>query len=206
MDTALAPRRPTLPGRRAPASRRPARRRARAVARAVVAALLTTGVLVSVPTPAWPAPAPGVGARGSVPAVPWSWPVGAPHPVVRGFTAPEHPWSPGHRGIDVGTPAGSPVTAPDDGVVHFAGVVVDRPVLSMRHADGVLSSLEPVSSDLVAGDVVVRGQTVGTVLPGHCAELDCVHLGARIDGEYVSPLLALGLGRPAVLLPTRRSG
>jgi murein DD-endopeptidase MepM/ murein hydrolase activator NlpD len=140
------------------------------------------------------------------PVVRWSWPVSVPHPVVQAFTAPEHPWSPGHRGIDVGTPAGSAVTAPDDGVVHFSGVVVDRPVLSMRHSDGVLSSLEPVVSDLAAGDAVVRGQVVGTVQAGHCPDLECVHLGARIDGEYVSPLLMLGLGRPSVLLPTRRTG
>lgn len=142
----------------------------------------------------------------SVPAVPWSWPAASPHPVVRVFTAPEHRWSPGHRGIDVGTPTGSAVTAPDDGVVHFAGVVVDRPVLSLRHADGVLSSLEPVVSELAAGDAVVRGQVVGTVQAGHCPDLECVHLGARIDGEYVSPLMMLGLGRPSVLLPTRRPG
>lgn len=143
-------------------------------------------------------------AAGTLPTVPWSWPVAAPHPVLRPFAAPEHPWSPGHRGIDVGTPSGSPVTAPDDGVVHFSGVVVDRPVLSMSHADGVLSSLEPVVSELVAGDPVVRGQVVGATQAGHCAGAACVHLGARIDGEYVSPLLMLGLGRPSVLLPTRR--
>ena len=145
-------------------------------------------------------------ATSSAPAVPWSWPAAPPHPVVRAFTAPEHRWSPGHRGIDVGTPTGSAVTAPDDGVVHFAGVVVDRPVLSLRHADGVLSSLEPVVSELAAGETVVRGQVVGTVQAGHCPDVECVHLGARIDGEYVSPLLMLGLGRPSVLLPTRRPG
>ncbi|TWX40383.1 M23 family metallopeptidase [Frigoribacterium sp. ACAM 257] len=142
----------------------------------------------------------------SAPAVPWSWPVAPPHPVVRAFTAPEHPWSPGHRGIDVGTSTGSSVTAPSDGVVHFSGVVVDRPVLSLRHADGVLSSLEPVISELSAGDPVHRGQVVGTVQAGHCPDVECVHLGARIDGEYVSPLMMLGLGRPSVLLPTRRPG
>jgi murein DD-endopeptidase MepM/ murein hydrolase activator NlpD len=142
----------------------------------------------------------------SAPAVPWSWPVAPPHPVVRAFTAPEHAWSPGHRGIDVGTSTGSAVTAPDDGVVHFSGVVVDRPVLSLRHADGVLSSFEPVTSELSAGDPVLRGQTVGTVQAGHCPDVECLHLGARIDGEYVSPLMMLGLGRPSVLLPTRRPG
>jgi len=204
MDTACRRRRPSP--ERAPAPRlRPGRGAAARALAAVLAGALGLGLA---PGPG-PGPEPGSGRRSDsvrvvAPAVPWSWPVGPPHPVVRGFVAPEHPWSPGHRGIDVGARAGSPVTAPDDGVVHFAGVVVDRPVLSMRHADGVLSSLEPVESELSAGDPVVRGQVVGTVRPGHCTDGECVHLGARVDGEYVSPLLMLGLGRPSVLLPTRR--
>lgn len=36
----------------------------------------------------------------------WAWPVAAPHPVVRGFEAPETTYSAGHRGIDVAAPAG----------------------------------------------------------------------------------------------------
>jgi murein DD-endopeptidase MepM/ murein hydrolase activator NlpD len=137
------------------------------------------------------------------PAVPWSWPVPEPHLVLRPFVAPEHRWSPGHRGVDLAMPEGGAVTAPDDGVVHFAGTVVDRPVLSLRHGDGTLSSMEPVSTELRAGDVVQRGQAVGVLEPGHGCTASCVHLGARIDGEYVSPLMMLGLGRASVLLPTR---
>jgi murein DD-endopeptidase MepM/ murein hydrolase activator NlpD len=136
----------------------------------------------------------------------WSWPVAPPHPVVRPFVAPEHAWSPGHRGIDIGAVPGTSVTAPDDGVVRFAGTVVDRPVLSITHPDGSISSLEPVSSDLSAGDVVSRGTTIGVVVAGHSTDADAVHLGARLDGEYVSPLLMLGGGRPSVLLPTRPIG
>lgn len=139
------------------------------------------------------------GAGGAV----WAWPVAAPHPVVRPFVGPPNPWSPGHRGIDVGTTPGAVVLAPDDGVVHFAGVVVDRPVLSIAHAGGVLSSVEPVTADVAKGDVVTRGQTVGVLDPGHCADRSCLHLGARVDGEYVSPLLFLGGVEPSVLLPTR---
>ena len=90
--------------------------------------------------------------------------------------------------------------APADGVVHFAGFVVDRPVLSIEHADGVLSSFEPVQTDLVAGDRVTRGQVIGTLLPGHCAS-PCLHLGARVDGEYVNPLLFLGGVGWSVLYP-----
>ncbi|WP_423918089.1 M23 family metallopeptidase [Frigoribacterium sp. 2-23] len=133
----------------------------------------------------------------------WSWPTGAPVTVERAFVKPEHAWSPGHRGVDLAYGAGSPVLAPDDGVVHFSGVVVDRPVLSIAHDGGVLSSYEPVTSDLTRGTPVTRGQVVGVLRPGHRVDADCLHLGARVDGEYVSPLLFLGRARPSVLLPTR---
>ncbi len=133
----------------------------------------------------------------------WAWPVPAPHPVVRPFVAPATAYGAGHRGVDISAPVGSLVRSPADGVVHFAGVVVDRPVLSIAHAGGVLSSFEPVVATVSAGDAVRRGQVVGTLAAGHCTS-GCLHLGARIDGEYVNPLLLLGEVRWAVLLPVRR--
>ena len=137
------------------------------------------------------------------PVATWMWPVAPPHPVVRAYLAPPTPYGAGHRGIDIGAADGSPVLAPDDGVVHFAGVVVDRPVLSIEHVGGVLSSFEPVTSSLHMGDVVHRGQVVGTLVAGHCASGVCLHLGARVDGEYVNPLVFLGGVPHAVLYPTR---
>jgi murein DD-endopeptidase MepM/ murein hydrolase activator NlpD len=133
----------------------------------------------------------------------WTWPVAPPHPVVRAYLAPPTPYGAGHRGIDIGTAEGSPVLAPDDGVVHFAGVVVDRPVLSIEHAGGVLSSFEPVTTTLHAGDAVHRGEVIGTLVAGHCSATACLHLGARVDGEYVNPLVFLGGVPHAVLYPTR---
>lgn len=131
----------------------------------------------------------------------WAWPVAAPHPVVRPFVAPATPYAAGHRGIDIGAP-GTEVLAPADGVVSFAGVVVDRPVLSIRHAGGVVSSYEPVEASVAVGDAVTRGQLIGTLLPGHCAGL-CLHFGVRVGGAYVSPLAFLGGIPRSVLLPTR---
>lgn len=135
-----------------------------------------------------------------VAAATWVWPVAAPHPVVRPFLAPVGDYGPGHRGIDIGASEGAEVRAPADGVVRFSGWVVDRPVLSIDHGGGVWSSFEPVTSELVAGDRVQRGQVVGALEAGHCAS-GCLHLGARVGGGYVSPLTFLG-GQPrAVLLP-----
>jgi murein DD-endopeptidase MepM/ murein hydrolase activator NlpD len=130
----------------------------------------------------------------------WNWPVSAAHALARPYVAPAGPYGSGHRGIDIRAPLGAPVLAPADGVVHFAGFVVDRPVLSLEHADGVLSSFEPVQSTLVAGDRVTRGQVIGTLLPGHCAS-PCLHLGVRVGGEYVNPLLFLGGVGWSVLYP-----
>lgn len=133
----------------------------------------------------------------------WSWPLSAPHDVVTGYEASAHVWSPGHRGIDIASTDGAIVTAPEAGRVHFAGTVVDRPVLSLEHADGVLSSFEPVEATVSKGETVSKGQPVAILHSGHCDRVACLHLGARIDGEYISPLLLLGELRPSILLPTR---
>ncbi len=131
----------------------------------------------------------------------WSWPVAAPHPVVRPFVAPPTPYSAGHRGIDIGA-SGPEVFAPAAGVVAFAGTVVDRPVLSIRHVGGAISSFEPVETTLVVGEAVESGQRVGTLLPGHCARA-CLHFGVRLNGQYISPLAFLGGIARSILLPTR---
>ena len=132
----------------------------------------------------------------------WFWPVDTPGVVVRPFIAPATPYSRGHRGVDLAAEAGI-AYAPADGIVHFAGIVVDRPVLSLRHPGGLISSYEPVESALVDGDVVARGDPIGTVMAGHCSRT-CLHFGVRVDGEYVSPMLYLGGIERSVLLPTRR--
>lgn len=130
---------------------------------------------------------------------PWAWPV-EPHEVVRAFDAPATPYGPGHRGIDIAASAGSTVLAPQDGVVRFAGPVAGRPVLSIEHEGGLVSSFEPVEPLVAAGDAVERGQQIGVLQPGHAAGAARLHLGARLHGEYVDPLTLLGVERP-VLLP-----
>jgi murein DD-endopeptidase MepM/ murein hydrolase activator NlpD len=146
-------------------------------------------------------------AVGPLPPPAWVWPVDGSHVVARPFMAPVSAYGRGHRGVDLAAPAGAVVRAPADGMVHFVGFVVDRPVISLRHDDGVLSSFEPVESDLRRGDVVAAGDVIGTLLAGHCERDEpCLHLGARVLGQYVSPLRFLGgIPRP-ILLPTRRYG
>ncbi|WGM22703.1 M23 family metallopeptidase [Paenarthrobacter sp. OM7] len=148
----------------------------------------------------------GLGAFG--PAAPdpastrWSWPLSPKPDVLRIFDPPDKPWLSGHRGVDVGPASdGGKVTAPSDGMVTFAGVVVDRPVLTLDHGDGLKSSFEPVTSELKAGDVVRKGQVIGIVEPGHCGLSPCLHWGVRRGGDYLNPLSFVADLRPSILLP-----
>jgi murein DD-endopeptidase MepM/ murein hydrolase activator NlpD len=104
--------------------------------------------------------------------------------------------------VDLGpTSDGAPVTAPSDGVVTFAGVVVDRPVLTIDQGEGLRSSFEPVTTELGSGDVVRKGQVIGTVEPGHCNNAACLHWGVRRGEDYVNPLGFVADMRPSILLP-----
>ncbi|TFC23690.1 M23 family metallopeptidase [Cryobacterium glucosi] len=132
----------------------------------------------------------------------WEWPLAIPHAVVRGFRAPLTQYADGHRGIDLAAHPGEPVYAVADGTVTFAQIVVDRPAISLSHAGGLVSSLEPVTALVASGDPVRRGQLIGHVATGgHCGD-GCLHLGARLSGRYVSPMRYLGGVPHAVLLPT----
>jgi len=103
---------------------------------------------------------------------------------------PAQNWLPGHRGIDLATSVGRTVNSPAGGEVTYAGIVVNRPVVSVRHTGGFVSSLEPVDATVRVGDVVNVGEALGTVsiAAGHCAPATCVHWGLRRDGRYVNPL------------------
>lgn len=153
--------------------------------------------------PAAAAASPGSSRPSSAPATlaeGWAWPVAGPPDVLRPFAAPPSPYAAGHRGVDLAAPVvGADVRAATSGVVHFAGRVVDRGVVTLRSGQ-LLVTVEPVTPTVAIGDVVAAGATIGTLEPGHCSS-PCVHLGVREAGEYVSPLRWLGGLRRAVLLP-----
>jgi len=142
----------------------------------------------------WPVPVVGHAAGSTTPG--YLTPV-----ILEPYEQPEFKWSPGHRGIDLGGTSPQEVTAPASGRVSFRGTVVDRPVISIDHGDGHVSSFEPVSSELKVGDVVTLGQVIGTIADGgHCSQR-CVHWGVRLNGEYVDPMLFIVDTRPSILLP-----
>ncbi|MGW3995048.1 M23 family metallopeptidase [Amycolatopsis sp. NPDC004772] len=143
-----------------------------------------------------PSPAPSVATGRSLTARQprLSWPL-SPVPVItKYFDAPETPFGPGHRGVDLAAVPGQDVLAADQGVVVFAGLVGGRPVLSVDHDGGLRTTYEPVVSKVAVGDQVYRGQVLGTVLPGHpgCAVAACLHWGVRRGDEYIDPLALTG--------------
>ncbi|HLB40142.1 MAG TPA: M23 family metallopeptidase [Actinomycetota bacterium] len=122
----------------------------------------------------------------------WAWPVhGA---IVRGYDPPDAPYGAGHRGIDIAAPPGTVVVSPAAGVVTFAGPVGGRLFVTIDHGGGVVSTGSWLTSLLVRkGDQVVMGQPIATTGWGHPdLAVPHLHLGVRLDGEYVDPLDYLG--------------
>ncbi|MDO9398374.1 MAG: M23 family metallopeptidase [Herbiconiux sp.] len=125
--------------------------------------------------------------------------------VLAEYRAPPGPYAAGHRGIDL-TALGGIARSPSEGVVVFAGVVGDRPLVVVDHPDGYRSTLEPVSPSVAAGDVVAAGHPLGAVVTGGHCPAGCLHFGVRHDGEYVNPRALVGGIPRAVLLPLVRDG
>ena len=145
-----------------------------------------------------------VGAITPAAKVRYQWPTGGPSEVVRAFDNPERPWDAGHRGVDVAHDVGQPVVAAGDGVVAFAGTVVDRPVVSVQHADGVRTTYEPVVPVVRAGQEVRAGELLGHLAAGHCPphRPSCLHWGARRGpSTYLDPLALVGARAVVRLLP-----
>jgi murein DD-endopeptidase MepM/ murein hydrolase activator NlpD len=159
-----------------------------------------TGAFIAASSTAVPGTvAPGTAA---VAAPSWRWPLTPRPPVLRAFDPPPKPWLSGHRGVDLEAGSdGVQVTSPAAGTVSFVGVVVDRPVITIDHGNGLRSSFEPVESTLTAGTVVGMGEVIGTVRPGHCSASPCVHWGVRRGDDYVNPLQFVMDLRPSILLP-----
>ncbi|MFF4247852.1 murein hydrolase activator EnvC family protein [Streptomyces sp. NPDC001822] len=125
-----------------------------------------------------------------------AWPLAGRPVVLRGWEQPAGPYAPGHRGVDLGAPPGTPVRAAAPGRVVFAGPVAGRGVVSVDVAGSgeppLRFTYEPVRAEVAAGDEVSAGQVVGVVgpEPSHCAA-GCLHWGLRRGEVYLDPLTLL---------------
>jgi murein DD-endopeptidase MepM/ murein hydrolase activator NlpD len=116
-----------------------------------------------------------------------------PPAVLAPFGAPEDPFGPGHRGVDLAGAIGQPVLAARGGTVAFAGPVAGHGVVSVQHDDGLRTTYEPLVPSVRGGDVVSAGTVLGTLVAGHrgCSS-PCLHWGVRRDRlEYLDPLVLL---------------
>lgn len=123
----------------------------------------------------------------------YTWPLRPPPPVLTPFGAPEDPFGPGHRGVDLAGTVGQPVLAARGGTVVFAGLVAGKGVVSVQHDDGLRTTYEPLMPVVLAGAVVATGDVLGALATGHrgCASA-CLHWGVRRDRlEYLDPLVLL---------------
>lgn len=130
--------------------------------------------------------------------------------VVTPFAPPEKKWQPGHRGVDLAAPPGSPVLATAAGRVSFVGSIAGVPVLVVDHGT-VRTTYQPVTTTLAVGTAVTVGMRIGTLQPGHGCQVTgtdvCLHVGLRRGENYLDPLLMfelsadLGDGHDVRLLP-----
>lgn len=133
----------------------------------------------------------------------FDWPTSSTT-VLRAFDHLEHSWHPGHRGVDLAAARGDEIRAAGPGRVIFAGVVVDRRVVSIEHASRLRTTYLPVTASVEAGDYVGKGDVIGTLEDGHCLIGACLHWGAKRGDIYYDPL-ALLTGTEIRLYPVRRS-
>jgi hypothetical protein len=128
-----------------------------------------------------------------------------PGAVVRPFEPSLTPYGPGHRGVDLDHPVGSPVAAAADGVIRHAGPVAGTGWVSIDHPDGITTSYGPLHDLVVARGQHVRTGTILGVLEsgghGHGDADRGLHWGARRGTVYLDPLSLLDAGpwRPSLV-------
>jgi murein DD-endopeptidase MepM/ murein hydrolase activator NlpD len=165
-------------------------------AAAAVVALFPLPAPAPIPTGPGSSPVPPAGCASAV----WSPPVSGG--VSRPFDAPEHAWSPGHRGVDFPARPGTPVRAAGPGVVAVAGEVAGSRVVAVAHAGGIRTTYAFLARvTVVEGQEVARGDVLGLsggTGPGHGAGV--VHFGVRRGGRLADPAVLLRRGPVRVRL------
>ena len=87
----------------------------------------------------------------------------------------------GNQGINIKAPEGSPVIASNDGTIALVSRGESQPtIIFIKHNDNILSAYTNISDvNLQKGDLVKRGQIIGSVSPGK----DFLHFEIIIKSE-----------------------
>ena len=126
------------------------------------------------------------------------------------FRQPNSDWGAGHRGIDLLVLPASPLLAPTNARLNFAGPVFGRPVVTLLTDEGLTLEFEPACLPEVpaletigvvgvvaelslphVGQTVFAGQPFAVFCPiglsTHCS-VECLHWGVRTQSRgYLSP-------------------
>jgi len=136
----------------------------------------------------------------------WQVPLASPVTLFRPYLQPSSDYSAGHRGVDYRVSLAQPVFATTSGEISYAGKLVNRSLVAIRHGASLISEVEPVCTSLKVGDSVAAGQQIGSVCQpdssySHCQNVRCLHFSLRSNGKYLSPLAFIGGLNPSRLFP-----
>ena len=100
-------------------------------------------------------------------------------------------WNRQHCGIDIGAPAGTPITAAEGGTVIYSQYNTGGygNLVKLSHGNGVETWYAHCSLLLVSeGDVVEQGEEIGLVGTTGNSTGNHLHFEVRVNGEPVDPL------------------
>lgn len=119
---------------------------------------------------------------------PWVPPI-QPMIIERYFEPPLTQYGAGNRGVDIQTQPHTPVRAPQDGIVHFAGTINGIGILSINH-NQLKTTFQPIEAIVESGEYIKRNQIIGYVSTSgsHCEPKMCLHWGLIQEKRYLNPL------------------